>query len=900
MSSPITSIQGLSSGIKWQDLVDQLIAVDTTTQLTPVTDQSTAKTATMNAWTSYGTAVSTVLTTVKGLADGTAFGAVGVTAPNSSLTSRTLLTATATTTATPGTYDVQVLSIAAAQKLSGNIVTDATAAVGLSGQFIVGGQVVTIASGDSLNGIRDKINALNAGNTATHVSASVLQLGGSSSRLVLTSDTGGAAGIDLRDVRATSDGASVLSQLGFIDGKTTNLGSDGTALSALFASSAQKVSLLAVGVSAFPAPTTININGHAVAVDVQTQSLADIAANINAAQPNTASVETVTSGGTTTYRLKIAGTVGATADTGSQPTLDLLGLSRGTTGVVQQQLSTSNVLQDGLGATATGSTTLLGLQVAGGFGAQVGDTFIFAGTKADGVTPVSLTETVDGTKTIDQMLGDISTAFSATGRHVTASLVGGKIQLTDDVGGGSGLSFSASASNESGANVSFGGTSTVAIGRQRELAQGSDARILVNGISVTRSTNSISDAIAGVTLNLQQAEVGTTIPVTISQDTSRVASAIQSFASAYNALQTFVSSSIAAGGALAFNGSVRSSFNTIKGALLNGVVGLPAGSAYNNAALVGVAFDKTGKLVVDSAALTAALATNPDAVKALFQTNGVAAAANFAYFDSSTKTTAGAYDVNITRAATTASVASSASNFVYADGGSPDTLTISDSGSLKSGSITLASGDTPDSVAAKLNVLFQTQKMRLNASNVGGKLTVTSLDYGSKPSLTIGYTTTHGIDVAGQLGIAAGIVRNGLDVQGTYASGATIYAATGSGQILTGGVGTPVEGLSTTYSGVADVATSHMDYAVGVAGLAARIANSVSSVDGTVALQTAALQKNIDDLATRATDIQARLDRTKASLLAQFTAMETALAQITAQGNWLTQQLNAMNPGKTS
>jgi flagellar hook-associated protein 2 len=897
MSSPITSIQGLGSGIKWQDLVDQLIAVDTAQQLKPVTIASAAKTATMNGWTAYGTAASTLLTSVNSLADGSAFGAVGITAPTSSVTGRALLSATATTAATPGTYNVQVLSVAAAQQLSGNVVSQATAALGVNGQFMVGGKVITVAITDSINAVRDKINAQNAGASPSHVSASVLSLGGGSARLVLSSDLGGASGIDLRDARATAGDASLIAQLGFVDGKITNLGSDGAAHSAVFSSSSQTVSTMVTGISAYPAAATVNINGHAVSVDVHNQSLAAIAANINAAQPNTASVETVTNGDATTYRLKISGTVA--------PVLDLLGLSRGTTGVVQQTLSTSNVLQDSGSLTATGSTALLGLKVAGGFGAQVGDTFTFAGTKADGVTSVSLAVTVDGSKTIDDMLSSISAAFSATGRHVSASIVGGKIQLSDDAGGDSNLSFSATASNESGvsdpaagANVSFGAVTTTAIGRKRELNAGSDARILVNGISVTRSTNSVSDAIPGVTLNLQQAEAGTTIAVTVTRDSSRTIGVIQSFASAYNALQTFVTGSIAAGGALQFNAAVRSSFNSIKDTLLTGIAGLPAGSAYNSSALVGVALDKTGKLVIDTAALGAALTSNPNAVKALFGTNGATTSANFSYLASSAKSVAGAYDVNITRAATTSSIASTVTNFVYADGGGPDTFTIGDSATGKGGSVSLVTGDTPDTVAGKLNTMFLAQGIRLAASNVSGKLTIKGLDFGSSPSFTVGYTSPNAVNVAAQLGIAAGTVKNGLDVRGTYQSGVTSYAATGSGQTLTGVGGTPVEGLAMSYTGSTDVATGHIDFAVGIAGQAARVANSISATDGTVSVQTAALQKSIADLATRATSVQARLDQTRTALLKQFADMETALSKITAQGTWLTQQINAMNAVK--
>jgi len=44
----------------------------------------------------------------------------------------------------------------------------------------------------------------------------------------------------------------------------------------------------------------------------------------------------------------------------------------------------------------------------------------------------------------------------------------------------------------------------------------------------------------------------------------------------------------------------------------------------------------------------------------------------------------------------------------------------------------------------------------------------------------------------------------------------------------------------------------------------------------------------------RQTDIQDRLDRQKAALTAQFTAMETAMSKLQTQGQWLTGQINAL------
>src|SRR4051812_3525805 len=116
---------------------------------------------------------------------------------------------------------------------------------------------------------------------------------------------------------------------------------------------------MALGVSVFPAPASITINGRTVTIDLENQSLTEIAAMINAQTPNTASVETVTNNpGIDSYRLKISGTVAATADPSSQPILDMLGITRGTSGAVQHTVSTANTLLDGASATATGATLL--------------------------------------------------------------------------------------------------------------------------------------------------------------------------------------------------------------------------------------------------------------------------------------------------------------------------------------------------------------------------------------------------------------------------------------------------------------------------------------------------------------------------------------------------------------
>ena len=83
---------------------------------------------------------------------------------------------------------------------------------------------------------------------------------------------------------------------------------------------------------------------------------------------------------------------------------------------------------------------------------------------------------------------------------------------------------------------------------------------------------------------------------------------------------------------------------------------------------------------------------------------------------------------------------------------------------------------------------------------------------------------------------------------------------------------------------------------MGVAGLANRISDQISNADG-IATQQQVDAAGVDQLRSprdRQTFRRASTAQ-RAALTAQFTAMETALSKIQAQGQWLTQQITAMN-----
>lgn len=69
---------------------------------------------------------------------------------------------------------------------------------------------------------------------------------------------------------------------------------------------------------------------------------------------------------------------------------------------------------------------------------------------------------------------------------------------------------------------------------------GADAQIELNGLKITSSSNTITTAIQGVTLNLNTANSSQTIKVTVSNDSSVAQKAVQSFIDQYNSLMSFI------------------------------------------------------------------------------------------------------------------------------------------------------------------------------------------------------------------------------------------------------------------------------------------------------------------------------------------------------------------------
>lgn len=891
----IGTISGLASGIQWRDMIDQIMAAEEARRLAPIQDQVTAQQTRADAWTSFSSVVSRLRSAALKLQDGSAFGALRTTVTAGAGGTRSGFTASAGSTAVPGTYGVEVLETARAEKLSGRVHDSATAALGAAyaGAFLVNGTRVEVTATDTLTSVRDKINAVNTGTSPSRVSATLLSTGGGATRLVLTSEATGAGGIQLADEAGA--GAGPLTALGLTDGTTAaNRTADGRTQSFRMSSSSAALTTL-LGVSPPPANTSVLVGGKRIDVDFATDSLQTVVARVNAAGGFAELREEAGAGGTKSYRMVVAGdvTVDSTPSFGStaadsRRALEVMGLMVGGRSASAQTVTSGAQLTDsGTGTAATAATRLADL----GAGVQAGDTFTLRGTRGDG-TAVDLTYTVadPAAETLGDVLAKLNNAtdgFGAGSRTAAASLVDGRIVLTDGTAGDSRLSLAMTANNEGGGSLSFGAWATAA-GFAREVTRGTDARARIDGVLVTQSSNTLAGAIPGVTLSLTEAQPGTTSTVTIDRDVEFTVSSIKSLAAEYNAALGAAQQLTAIGGALQSSGALRGAMSSLKSALLTDIVGLAPGNPYTRGAVAGVALTKTGTLEVDDAKLRAALASNPADVKAAFSSAGRASDPQAAFVLAGDRVQAGTYAVEVTALATAA--AHTGSGLAGAYTGAHD-LKVTDSVTGKTATLASLDGKTAAQIAAELNTLFGTQGMELTASDDGGQLRIEQGGYGSAAKFTL----TGGFDGA-QLGFAKDTAYAGTDIQGTVGG----RAATGRGRILTGDKAlantpaNPAEGLAVEWKGGLGAAGT-VTYALGVGGMMLRAADAITRAgDGMAATQSDSIQSSITSLNRRLEDVQHALDLRREAMTRSFTLMETALSRVQSQTSWLTSQINAL------
>jgi flagellar hook-associated protein 2 len=298
-----------------------------------------------------------------------------------------------------------------------------------------------------------------------------------------------------------------------------------------------------------------------------------------------------------------------------------------------------------------------------------GESIAITGARHDG-TAVNQTFAVTKASTISNLLGTINDAFGGT---ATATLVNGRIVVTDNASGTSlmtvHLSYSGSGSTltlPAMSETTQGGKVTADLpgftgGDFMKTQSAQDSQIKVDGYPpgdgqwITRSSNTISDVIQGVTLHLH--DTGT-VQTSLTRDVSSLETKLNSLVSAYNTVMSFIqdnsgyNTKTKVAGILMTDSTVRSISNSLHYALVQQTRGFVSSvDKFLMPGQIGLEFDADGQLTLNTSEFEDAVAKNYPAVLDLIGATqkGNSDNSKIAFYDSSSKYTAGGtYNVQVT------------------------------------------------------------------------------------------------------------------------------------------------------------------------------------------------------------------------------------------------------------
>lgn len=163
---------------------------------------------------------------------------------------------------------------------------------------------------------------------------------------------------------------------------------------------------------------------------------------------------------------------------------------------------------------------------------------------------------------------------------------------------------------------------TLPLAQAQPLQEAQDAQFLVNGLQVTRSINTVSDVLQGVTFELFTPTAGAA-RIDLNRDTSGIKTGLRELVTAYNDFDQTLkilgdrdSEVEEFGGSLAGESLLMSVRAQVRN-LLTSASDTPSG-AVTSARHVGLSFDRTGVLQLDDAKLEQALQDNFDDVVQMF------------------------------------------------------------------------------------------------------------------------------------------------------------------------------------------------------------------------------------------------------------------------------------------
>ena len=427
-----------------------------------------------------------------------------------------------------------------------------------------------------------------------------------------------------------------------------------------------------------------------------------------------------------------------------------------------------------------------------------------------------------------------------------------------------------------------------------------NAALKVDGLDISKPSNTFSDVVPGVTLTLKKTNAGSPTNLSVTRDTNAVKANVQEFVDGYNkltgSLKSLTSYDMTSkkGAALYGDSSVRNMLGQLRGLVTGTITG--GASSLTRLSDAGVSYQADGTLKLDATKLQTVIDTQFDQLPGLFAASGTSTDSQVSYVGSTAKTQSGSYAVSISQLATQGSqTGSGAANLDYSGGN--NALQVSLDG--LSANINLRDGSY-----ASTNELLSDLQTRINgnstftqagsavsiSADASGVLSLLSNRFGSNSSITLGGTA------ASLLLGGAGSTTTGLALTGQI-NGA---AATSLGQTLTGASGNAAEGLKVSVSNGSTGSRGNVQYSQGFAYQLDQLASSFLGENGMISMRTDGINSALKRLDSDRLNLEAKLGRIQKQYQDQFTKLDTTMSSMNSTSSYLTGQLTALANNTTN
>ncbi|MCX7250485.1 MAG: flagellar filament capping protein FliD [Burkholderiales bacterium] len=427
-----------------------------------------------------------------------------------------------------------------------------------------------------------------------------------------------------------------------------------------------------------------------------------------------------------------------------------------------------------------------------------------------------------------------------------------------------------------------------------------NAALKIDGLDISKSSNTFSDVVPGVTLTLKKTNAGSPTNLSVTRDTNAVKANVQEFVDGYNKLTGSLKSlssydmTSKKGAALYGDSSVRNMLTQLRGVVTGTITG--DASSLTRLSDAGVSYQSDGTLKLDNTQLQKVIDTKFDQLPGLFAASGSSSDSQVSYVGSTAKTQSGSYALAVSQLATQGS--QTGSGAASLDYGAPNNALqvsldgLSASINLRDGSYA-SSSDLISDLQTRINgnsTFTQAGSAVTISADASGVLSMMSNRFGSSSSISLGGTA------ASLLLGGTGSATTGLALTGTLNG----VAATSIGQTLTGASDNAAEGLKVSVSNGSTGSRGNVQYSQGFAYQLDQLASSFLGENGTISMRTDGINSSLKKLDSDRLRLEAKLSRIQQQYQDQFTKLDTTMSSINSTSTYLTSQLTALANSATN